>query len=92
VRRAPSHREIKELLGAFALDAIVEDERAAVAGHVSACARCSREADAYLEAAALIADEVADPPGALWRRIAASLEPRPLSQALRPDTGIDRLP
>lgn len=56
--RAPTdltHEEVTELLGAYALDAVDEDERALVEEHLGLCARCRAEVQAHRETATLLA-------------------------------------
>ncbi len=71
---APSHREIEELLGAYALDAVEGDEQRVVADHLADCARCRAEVAEHREVAALLAHGGGDAPPAIWDRIAASIE------------------
>ncbi len=71
---APTHQEIEELLGAYALDAVEGDEAQAVADHLVDCARCRAEVAEHREVAALLAHGGADAPPAIWDRIAASIE------------------
>lgn len=67
------HTEIAELLGAYALDAVDEHERALVEGHLESCDECSLEVDEHLGVAAMLADTGAPPPVALWSRIEAGI-------------------
>jgi anti-sigma factor RsiW len=71
---ARSDREIEELLGAFALDAVDGDEQQVVADHLVSCARCRAEVAEHREVAALLAHGGGDAPPAIWDRIAASIE------------------
>lgn len=41
------HDELRELLGAYALDAVSEDERAEIAAHLEGCAECRSEVAAF---------------------------------------------
>ncbi len=66
--------EIEELIGAYALDAVDADERAAVEAHLVDCARCRAELAEHLETAAYLSYGGAPAPEALWDRIAAALE------------------
>jgi anti-sigma-K factor RskA len=72
-----SHDEIADLLGAYALDAVDADERAAVEVHLATCARCRAEVAEHREVASLLAHEGGDAPDGLWSRIAGSLEAPP---------------
>ncbi|MGA3216518.1 MAG: anti-sigma factor [Acidimicrobiales bacterium] len=85
-----THDEIEELLGAYALDAIDDDERREVDDHLLTCPRCRAELAAHREVAALLGNSVSDAPvpapDELWDRISASLqdEPPALSSFHRP--------
>ena len=79
-----SHDEVAELLGAYALDAVDADERAAIEAHLSTCARCRAEVAEHREVAALLAHEGGDAPDGLWSRIAGSLDAPPPELRLRP--------
>jgi hypothetical protein len=72
-----THDEIADLLGAYALDAVDADERAAVEAHLATCARCRAEVAEHREVASLLAHEGGDAPDGLWSRIAGSLEAPP---------------
>lgn len=69
------HRDIEELLGAYAVHALTEDERVEVECHLETCVTCRQEVDAYFEiAAALAAAQAGHPlPTGLWDRIAGEL-------------------
>jgi hypothetical protein len=79
-----NHAEITQLLGAYALDAVEDDERAEVRSHLAGCARCRAEVQEHLEVASLLAHEGADAPTGLWGRIAGSLEEAPPGLRLVP--------
>jgi anti-sigma-K factor RskA len=79
-----THDEVAELLGAYALDAVDADERAAIEAHLSTCARCRAEVAEHREVAALLAHEGGDAPDGLWSRIAGSLDAPPPELRLRP--------
>jgi anti-sigma factor RsiW len=68
------HRELEELLGVYALDALEADESDALERHLPTCARCRGEVEEYREVAALLAHSGAAAPEGLWDRIAQSLE------------------
>ena len=75
-----SHGGIEALLAAYALDAVDEDEVAAVDRHLAECAGCRRELAAHREAAVLLADEGTPSPAGVWERIRAEIDqptPRP---------------
>ena len=83
------HSEIEDLLGAYALDAVDDDERAVIDAHLDECARCRAEVAEHRETAALLAFSGSDAPAGLWEGISTQLE-RPgaevveLSDRLRP--------
>ncbi len=78
------HRELEELLGVYALDAVDDVEREAVDQHLSTCARCRAEVQEHREVAALLAHSGAPAPEGLWSRIAESLEGEPPHLTLAP--------
>ena len=69
--------EVEGLLGAYALDAVDADERAAVEDHLAVCPRCRAELAEHLETASFLAHGGAAAPEGLWPRIASSLEESP---------------
>jgi anti-sigma-K factor RskA len=73
--------EIESLLGAYALDAVDDDERAEVEAHLVTCPRCRAEVAAHREVAALLANGGASAPDGLWDRIAEGLSPELPSSA-----------
>ncbi len=72
-----NHDEISELLGAYALDAVEDDERAVVEEHLVDCARCRAEVEEHREVATLLAHGGGDAPEGVWHRISASLDESP---------------
>ncbi len=72
-----SHRQIEELLGAFALDAVEGPERDAVEAHLAGCPRCRAEVAGYRETAAMLAHGGARAPDGVWAQIAAALDEPP---------------
>ncbi|HUI72430.1 MAG TPA: anti-sigma factor [Spirochaetia bacterium] len=59
------HEDIRELISAYALDALDPEESALVRGHLATCAACRRELAAYqrvTDKIALSAPEVSPPP------------------------------
>lgn len=71
------HDRIEDLVGAYALDAVDPDERAAVEAHLEGCPRCRAEVDAHRETAAALGNLVEEPPPGLWDRIAGEVEATP---------------
>jgi anti-sigma factor RsiW len=82
-------REIEELIGAYALDAVDPDEREQIEAHLATCPRCRDELAGHLEVAALLGNTGAPAPEGLWDRIASSLEEPPpaLRLAVTPTAG-----
>jgi anti-sigma factor RsiW len=72
-----THDPIEELLGAYALHAIDDDERAMVEAHLATCPRCRAEVDSHREVAAHLALTGAPAPDGLWERIAGAIESEP---------------
>lgn len=72
--RLIDHDEIRELLGAYALDAVDSDEAASIDAHVRRCPRCAAELDEFRATAAALANHGGDAPGVLWDRISAELQ------------------
>jgi hypothetical protein len=70
-------REIEELLGAYALDAVDGDEARQIEEHLVDCPRCRAELDDHRAVAALVANTGESAPDGLWARIAESLEEPP---------------
>jgi anti-sigma factor RsiW len=68
--------DLDELLGAYALDALDDDERRQVEAYLEANPRAQAEVDAYREIAQLLAFGGGAPPDGLWDRIAATLDDR----------------
>jgi hypothetical protein len=69
-----SHDEIKELLGAYALDAVDALEADAVELHLRDCPKCRSEVETHREVAAMLAHTGAPAPTDIWDRIVASLD------------------
>ena len=72
-----THREVQELLGAYALDAVDGDEAEAVEAHLRECPRCREEVAAHRETAAFLASAGSPAPDGLWERIASELDEPP---------------
>lgn len=68
------HEKVQELLGAYALDAVLPEEREAVERHLATCAECRAEVAEHRETAALLASAPAPAPARIWDQIAASLD------------------
>ena len=69
-----THDPIEELLGVYALNAVDDEERAAVEAHLADCPRCRAEVDAHREVASHLSLGGAPAPGGLWERIAGAIE------------------
>ena len=87
-----SHRELQELLGAYALDAVDVDEADAVERHLRECPRCREEVAAHRETAAFMAASGADAPDGVWDRITADLDEAPPRLELAPVVPMRRAP
>lgn len=85
-----THRELQDLLGAFALDAVDEDERDAVEQHLRECPRCRAEVAEHREVAAFLGNAGAPAPDGLWERIAGSLDEAPPPLRLAPTSAPPR--
>jgi anti-sigma factor RsiW len=81
-----SHRELQELLGAYALDALEPETAALVADHLRECATCAEEVAGHHEVAGLLANSGGAAPAELWENIARRLnesQPPPWDQLAR---------
>ena len=67
--------EYTETLGAYALDAVDDDERAVIEQHLRTCAWCAAEVAEHREVASFLAHSGTDAPEGVWDRIAAELSP-----------------
>jgi anti-sigma factor RsiW len=83
--RVMTHAEIRELLGAYALDAVDRGEAEQIDHHLAGCPECQAEVASYREVAMLMSYSGAPAPPGLWDRIAAGLEEQP------PPLRLDRL-
>jgi hypothetical protein len=72
-RFGPGHETVEELLGAYALDAVPEDERRLVEEHLAVCEACRREVMEHRETVSLLSGGATAPVG-VWDRISAELE------------------
>ena len=66
--------EMDELLGAYALDAVTDEERRAVEDYLAASPRAEAEVREHREVATMLAWSGMDAPEGLWERIAGSLD------------------
>lgn len=72
--RVVSHAELGELLGAYSLHALEDDEMAIVDEHLATCEACSLELVALFDVAAALGTVVETPvPAAIWDRIASEV-------------------
>src|SRR5437870_7042409 len=92
MERQLSHRAIEELLGAYALDAVDNDEREVIEAHLVDCPRCRAEVADDREVAAFLGHTGGSAPTGVWDRIAASLEEAPPPLTLAPVTPITMHP
>lgn len=72
MERELTHEASEELLGAYALDAVTDDERDQVHRHLQECGRCRQELAEHRESAALLALGAPAPAG-LWDRISSEI-------------------
>jgi hypothetical protein len=72
-----THHDIQELLGAFALDAVDDEERDVIEAHLAGCPRCRAEVEGHRETAALLAHSGARAPEGVWDRISETLDEAP---------------
>lgn len=81
-----THQELRDLLPAYALDALDPDDARAVQAHLAACPECLRELASLRETAARLAAGVAvmPPPAALKSRIMRSIEAETPGEAPAP--------
>lgn len=73
----PDHAELRDLLGALALDALEGVERVGIEDHVRDCPQCRAELGELREVAAHLGNAGAPAPEGLWDRIAGALEEVP---------------
>lgn len=85
--------DVASLVGAYALDAVSDDERRTVEDHLASCADCRDELDSFRETAVALAAAVAVPlPAATRERIvAAARGVRPLPPAAPAPPGVHAL-
>ncbi len=70
----PTHEEIQELLGVYALDAVDPETAAMIERHLVDCLRCSVEVAQHHEVAGLLANSGGESPAMLWDGIAGQLD------------------
>ncbi len=75
--RELSRRELDELLGAYALDAVDDDEREQVEAYLDRTPEARSLVAEYRETAALLAHSGTEAPPGLWERIEQTLEEEP---------------
>ncbi len=68
------HREIQELLGVYALDAVDPETAAMVEAHLAGCVKCSIEVAQHHEVAGLLANSGGESPAGLWDGIATQID------------------
>ncbi|HKA92241.1 MAG TPA: anti-sigma factor [Acidimicrobiia bacterium] len=88
--RELSPRELDELLGAYALDAVDEDEREQIEAYLDRTPAAQALVADFRETAALLAHSGTEAPAGLWERIARTLEEEPPRLA-SPGPGVVRL-
>src|SRR5579862_3782979 len=79
-----AHDEFQELLGAYALDAVDDDERRVLEEHLRGCAACREEVAEHREVAAAFTPAGEDVPDHLWGRVAAALHADEPAEGLAP--------
>ncbi|HEX2274610.1 MAG TPA: anti-sigma factor [Acidimicrobiales bacterium] len=88
--RQLNHADAASFLGAYALDALDGDERAAVEAHIRDCGACQAEVAEHREVAAVLgAPQWSRAPKGLWDRIAGSLEEAPPPLQMPPAPVVD---
>jgi hypothetical protein len=70
----PTHEEIQELLGVYALDAVDPETAIVVERHLETCIRCTTEVAQHHEVAGLLANSGGASPPELWDGIASALD------------------
>lgn len=77
--------DLHTLTGAYALDALPEDEREAFERHLAVCEACAREVAGFRATADRLAGVVAEsPPADLRRRVLADIDELPQERPVRP--------
>jgi Anti-sigma-K factor rskA/Putative zinc-finger len=70
----PTHEEIQELLGVYALDAVDPETAAMIERHLEGCVRCTTEVAQHHEVAGLLANSGGSSPAGVWDGIASQLD------------------
>jgi len=91
VARELSPRELDELLGAYALDAVDDDERRQVEAYLERTPAAYSLVAEFRETAALLAQSDTEAPAGLWDRIARTLEEEPPRLAAQAPADVVRL-
>jgi anti-sigma-K factor RskA len=89
--RELSPRELDELLGAYALDAVDDDEREQIETYLERTPDARSLVGEYRETAALLSHDSTDAPAGLWERIERTLEEEPPRLAPPAGAGVVRL-
>jgi anti-sigma-K factor RskA len=77
--------DVHQLAGAYALDALDDDERSAFEAHLSGCADCTAEVEGFIATAALLGSASAQtPPPSLRDRIMAEVATTRQDDVVRP--------
>jgi anti-sigma factor RsiW len=77
------HDEITELLGAYALNAVLPDDARLIAAHLETCPSCREELAIYEETAASLSGAGGPSPSGVWEKISGQLTPPPLELVSR---------
>jgi anti-sigma-K factor RskA len=86
-----NHEQASQLLGAYALDAVDEEEAALIEAHVAECPRCTAELAEHREVAGMLGNMGGDAPRELWERI-SSQATRPVSApSSTPELGVSSI-
>lgn len=71
---AMTHKEIRELLGVYAIGALERVEKAEVERHLETCVECAAEVQDHRQVLAALTEDAPPPTGPVWDRIAGALE------------------
>ena len=77
-----AHEQVRDLVAAYAVDAVDPDESRAVEDHLRGCPRCRAELTAHRQTASLLAHAGGDAPSGVWDQIAAGIQPGAAPPAL----------
>ncbi|HVE75344.1 MAG TPA: anti-sigma factor [Actinomycetota bacterium] len=81
-----THKEVKNLLGVYAVNALDADERRHVEIHLPTCEECTQELSEHLETLAALTEDAQDLPSTIWGNIQGSLEEAPPARVVVPKT------